>query len=80
MIDNNVSYVLNTPVNVKCINLSKGGIRLISEKYTLAINDEVKMILQNIENNKVVTVIVINVVDRELYSEYGCKFTDIANS
>jgi len=68
-------YLLHTPLAIKLINISTGGVRFRAPYYSLADGDVFQMRVVISQNKKKLIAQVVNHVDDEpASSDYGCLF------
>lgn len=69
------AYSLQTPIRVKLINISTGGVRFRAPFYSLESGDNFQMHLSISNNKKTIVAEVTNCIDNEPESsDYGCFF------
>jgi hypothetical protein len=76
LLDDELNYLLCEPIVVDCLNISKGGLRFVSEPNTVSLGDNIKAVL-SLNENKSITFEVVNMLDKKDSTEYGCKFTSM---
>jgi len=75
-IHDNKVFPLHTPQEAILVNLSKGGVRLRMKLNSLSLDDMVQIKIQVGDKPKVLSAHVVNTLDTEDSSEYGCKLID----
>ena len=66
-------FYLHTPQKAGLINISKGGVRLRMKPNSLSIDDIIQINLQIGDKQRTLNSHVVNLINNEEDSEYGCK-------
>ena len=70
------AHKLFSSIEINLVNISKSGVRFRAPFYTLLVDDIFQMLMKIGDNDKLLTAQVINYIDKDGVSEYGCLFLD----
>ena len=69
-------FDLHTPQDAILVNLSKSGVRLRMKPNSLTMDDMIQIRISSSDKPKVLSAQVVNLLNTDEYSEYGCKLID----
>ena len=76
-LDEGKTYKLHTAQEARLVNISTGGLRLKMKPNSLTVDDLVQIAIQTHAEPRILTAHVVNLLNADESSEYGCKLVQV---